>query len=175
MPQYCKLNEKKRCVKTDKKSENDDENCKIPFLSKTKRCVKRLTKSLELSFDKQWKKRENDFKKHDDTVFKYKKYQCEIKKCGGHWCGYVNFSGNTKNKQQLEHYKVHGGITFIQPSINGKIKIGFDCAHLYDFSESNKLFKKYHNEESKFRTFNYVKSEIHNLVNEIIKEGIYKP
>jgi hypothetical protein len=179
MAKYCKLNEKKnRCIKTNIQSENDYENCTIPFMSKTKECVKRLTKSVELSFDKQWKKRENDFKKHDNVEFKYKGYQCEIRKTKTHWCGYVYLSGHTKSDDydKFGHYYVHGGITYIQP-VNGKIKIGFDCAHLGDFSESmaTQTFKKYHDRKTKFRTFNYVKSQIHNLVNEIIKEGKYKP
>jgi hypothetical protein len=69
---------------------------------------------------------------------------------------------------------VHGGITLIK-QINDKIMIGFDCAHIYDFSKTYKDFKQYHNSESIFRCFDYVKSEIHNLVDEIIEEGKYKP
>lgn len=174
MTEYCKLSEKNRCVKTELKSEND-KNCKTRF--KTKRCVKKVPKSLELSFDAQWRKRAKDFQNHENTIFKYKGYQCEIlKSANSYWSGYVSFSGFTRDNDydKFGHYGVHGGITFVGQR-NGKIRIGFDCSHLEDFNEYDRKGIYAYNKDSKFRTFHYVKLQIQNLVNQIIIEGIYKP
>ena len=127
-------------------------------------------------FDEQYKIQQDDFRNHGEkTIFVYKDYSCEIIKSRGHWCGYVSLQGNTDNDDydRFGHYNVHGGITFIQ-QVDGKIKIGFDCAHSGDFCDVSDTLNEYYHKEI-FRRFDYVQSELKNLVNIIIDEGIYKP
>jgi hypothetical protein len=129
------------------------------------------------SFHNQWKIKTEDFDAHGEiTEFYYKDYKCSIERCRGHWCGYVFMTGKTKRDDydRFGHYNVHGGITCIV-QIDDKIKIGFDCAHVYDFSETDENGQFYFDRGQIFRTFDYVQQELQNIVDEIISENIYKP
>ena len=138
------------------------------------------------SFESQQTIQRKDFKNHPkETSFEYKGYMCKIIRCRGHWCGYViitakstfnDLSHTFNDLSQFGYYDVHGGVTYVNPINENKTMIGFDCGHVYDFAnhpDDPSPPTYYHGEI--FRTYDYVKSEITNMVDQLIEENIYKP
>lgn len=113
----------------------------------------------------------NEFKKfYDDYIangvfkkFEYRNYKCEIKRNPqlGSLCGYVYVDSNNLN---IDDFVIHGGITY-----NDNTKIGFDCAHLYDFIPG--LFNPFTSLfDCLYRDFKFVEEELCNLIDKIIGE-----
>ena len=108
-------------------------------------------------------------------TFKYKGYTAKIKRIEeyGYLCGYVNADvlRNSREYEIIDEH-AHGGVTFH----NGDW-VGFDCAHFGDFSlwryelfenddTSNLLIM---NEYEVYRDFEYVKSNLQNIIDELVK------
>jgi hypothetical protein len=135
----------------------------------------------KMTYEKQSKIRDEDFKTHGTcTEFVYKNYKCSIQKHKGHWCGYIHINGlySINDYDSFMGLHVHGGITCISPNpITKKTLIGFDCAHVFDFSidpllKNENMERCYYYEDQYFRTFDYVKENIENAVDELIKMNI---
>ncbi len=91
----------------------------------------------------------------DDIIFEYKGFNCNISRMflkepcvdaffGGHLCGYVDLPEDHKffeKKYDDIDVDCHGGLTFSEEK-EGKWRIGFDCAHSFDYCPSLEFFKK---------------------------------
>lgn len=117
---------------------------------------------------------QNDFKRHPNmTSFHHKGFLCEIARWRGHWCGYVILSARPSDR--FEWYPVHGGITLQVPLGNNKTKIGFDCAHIWDYSDDPDFpIRSPMRDDQRFRTFDYVRNQIESLIDLLIADQ-YQP
>lgn len=127
------------------------------------------------TFKKEFERQQNDFRTHgDESLFSYKGYRCRIARCRGHWCGYVTLKGQARYNDLSafdSKYIVHGGITYVNPLNDEEVTIGFDCGHVYDFSSVSEEDERYYHGEI-FQSFDYVKSELEKLVDQIITETL---
>jgi len=122
------------------------------------------------TFTEELERQKKDFQTYgDEILFSYKGYSCRIARCCGHWCGYVTLKGQAKCNDLSAFdltYTVHGGITYVHPINDEDVMIGFDCGHVYDFCSTDSIDEYYHGQI--FRSFHYVKSELQQLVDQII-------
>lgn len=119
----------------------------------------------------------------------------------GHFCGYVaippGHKYHGKSYQDIE-VEVHGGLTYAhecqgeichvpKPGQNDNVWwVGFDCAHSWDLipgmwkmrqpggilHETTKLFPEVKSEEFEtYRDIEFVRNEIHSLVDQLIEAG----
>ena len=77
----------------------------------------------------------------DEVIFEYEGWKCRIRRPGGGYlCGYICIPEN--NKYYLKDFdeidiEVHGGITYSEKKEEGNW-IGFDCAHINDYTPHTK-------------------------------------
>lgn len=93
----------------------------------------------------------------DEIIFEYNGYRCQIHRIfvrepytkeeawfGGHLCGYVYIPSEhvyfQKDYNDME-IECHGGLTYSDFDDKGQYKIGFDCAHLGDYTPSTEHLK----------------------------------
>ena len=104
----------------------------------------------------------------DSKEFVYNGYKCEIKRqpTMKHLCGYVSLPKTSKFFQKGYDdidVNVHGGLTYAKMS--GDLwKIGFDCAHLYDYIPGMG-FPNYG--EETYRDMEFVEREIKTMVQQL--------
>ncbi|MDS3887057.1 hypothetical protein RJB80_05135 [Staphylococcus hominis] len=110
-----------------------------------------------------------------EYTFKYKGYTAQIRRVReyGHLCGYVKADIQNGSKEyEIVDEHAHGGVTWNE---NGWI--GFDCAHLGDFSLwQHEMFEKMGginptmmNELEIYRDFEYVKSNLQEIVDALVR------
>jgi hypothetical protein len=115
----------------------------------------------------------------DEYDFSWRGYKCMCMR-NQHsqtWLGYVllpqvhafNDSGIFK-KYVYEELDVHGGVTFYDrvPKMDAML-IGFDCNHLGDYAPASSITPIDDPRELKYRTLSFVRKELRNLVDQIIK------
>lgn len=109
----------------------------------------------------------------DHKEFKYKGYDCEIKRIPnlGHLCGYVIINHNNElfghddsGNSMCMNLDVHGGITYGQSELDGRWKIGFDCAHVDDVCPYNFFGNP---QGATYKNIEFVTSEIKKLVDQV--------
>ena len=128
-----------------------------------------------------WKNVNNPGDEPDYLKFKYKNYLCEIKRPSLsllHLCGYVTLERDNKLygkewfEKEIQNLEVHGGITFAEPTKEGKWQIGFDCAHYDDVVPGSDVALFGSSDYSTYKDITYkdmwfVKSELMQLVDQI--------
>lgn len=117
--------------------------------------------------EKEWLKEPNR------KEFTYKGYHCFIQRHMhlGHLCGYVDLP-KLSQFYGVDYYKivnidVHGDLTYSNWSDDKKTawRIGFDCAHLDDFSP----YGMFDQSGTVYRNITFVENEIKRIVGQIIK------
>ena len=81
----------------------------------------------------------------------------------GVWNGYVTVPVGCKIPDDLDDLSVHGGITYTGHDASGRTVLGFDTAHMYDYSPFMRIFA----EESTYRSHEYVLIECEKLCKQI--------
>lgn len=82
----------------------------------------------------------------------------------GVWNGYVTLPVGCKIPDDLDDLSVHGGITYTGHDASGRTVLGFDTAHMYDYSPFMRIFA----EESTYRSHEYVLSECEKLCRQLV-------
>ena len=109
-----------------------------------------------------------------EYTFKYKGYTAQIRRVReyGHLCGYVKADIQNDSKEyEIVDEHAPGGVTW-----NKNGWIGFDCAHLGDFSLwQYEMFEKMGginptvmNELEIYRDFEYVKSNLQEIIDALV-------
>lgn len=111
----------------------------------------------------------------DYKEFKYKGYQCEIKRIEmfGYLCGYVHIPLSHPVYGKKYHdidIECHGGLTYSNIDYQTKdMVIGFDCAHYMDIVP---YYYDHHNSlvwiGAKYRNMKYLEIECKSIVNQLI-------
>ena len=106
----------------------------------------------------------------DSKDFTYKEHECRVLRvlATGHLCGYVGVCTSSPlygiDYEFLDSVEVHGGLTYSgKMSDSDKWWFGFDCAHFGD------RLPLYSDGTGVYRDMDYVKNEVENLVEQLIK------
>lgn len=106
----------------------------------------------------------------DRKDFTYKERECRVLRMPitGHLCGYVGVCTSSPlygiDYGSLDSVEVHGGLTYSgKMSDSDKWWFGFDCAHYGDH------LPLYSDGTGVYRDMDYVKNEVENLVEQLIK------
>lgn len=111
----------------------------------------------------------------DDVKFDYRGYSCKVKRNPtlGFLCGYVVIPKNNKfynvrfTNSICDDLRVWGGVTYGEQGKDGLYRLGFDCAHFNDVVPYLDNVVTSHPEQT-YKDVDFVKSELHELVDQII-------
>jgi hypothetical protein len=94
---------------------------------------------------------------------------CQIQRqtFGKFWCGYVTIPNDYPQFDYEDEIECHGGITY-QESVNGGIRIGFDCGHSGDLINLN-LPHFILDKDSTYRDKNYVIDQVNYIVLQVLE------
>lgn len=84
----------------------------------------------------------------------------------GVWNGYVTLPKDCKEPEDINNLNVHGGITYTGEDSAGNIVIGFDTAHLGDYSPYIYLIDQ--DGKNIYRSHEYVLSECERLCRQLV-------
>ena len=129
----------------------------------------------------------------EELRFDYKGYPCAVLFMNmGHRCGYVGIPNKTYSIDFEEVINCHGGITYgpsdhlrLQEDVD-KLWIGFDCAHLNDQFDYEKIVEYFGQETldriwgksrryyewASIKTLEYCKNECMRIVDQLIELGV---
>lgn len=111
----------------------------------------------------QFKVMEKDIKDHgSEKKGEYKNIKWSARRLyGTYWCGYIHYTAPLSNKDiEILGQLSHGGLT------DG---LDFNCAHVGDFAPSriNSYYYSHILSNCVFRTFEYTKQKIYNMIDYI--------
>lgn len=100
----------------------------------------------------------------DFRAFSYKGFDCSIVRSDlGYLCGYVSVHDSYKSK--IDNLDCHGGITYKDDD-----RIGFDCAHSFDYVPRFAHIYGDAAEILEYRTMDFCVAECKKIVNQILKD-----